>query len=184
MMSLSWDTTSGIVIIAPAATVPQAAEAAAAGAQLVDVGGAGELIPAIRAQTGAGICADGAGPGRPEADVVRDASVAKRSGAALICADVDAAAAAVRIGIPAGMIAVQTAPAGIEAVRQAGWTVLVDLESWADSPAHTQAVAAVCVWLGASAIRTPHVAAIRRSADMTEAILGRRPPARAVRGLA
>jgi hypothetical protein len=33
-------------------------------------------------------------------------------------------------------------------------------------------------------LRTRHVAEVRRCADMTESILGRRPPAWAVRGLA
>jgi dihydropteroate synthase len=47
-----------------------------------------------------------------------------------------------------------------------------------------EAVAAICVWLGASVLRTRYLAEVRRCADMTEAILGRRPPAWAVRGLA
>ena len=163
----------------------QAAEAAAAGAQLVDVGRASELIQAVRAHiSGVAICADETGPDGPEADVVRDAALAARSVARLICADADAAAAAVRIGVAPGRIAVRTDPAGIEAVRKVGWTAMADLEPWADSPVRTQAVAAVCVWLGAGVIRTPHVTAVRRSAGMTESILGRRPPARAVRGLA
>ena len=42
----------------------------------------------------------------------------------------------------------------------------------------------MCVWLGARVLRTPYVAEVRRSADMTESILGRRPPAWAIRGLA
>jgi len=50
--------------------------------------------------------------------------------------------------------------------------------------ARSEAAAAVCVWLGASVLRTRHVAEVRRCADMTESILGRRPPAWAVRGLA
>jgi hypothetical protein len=184
-MSLSWGASPGIAIIAPAATTAQAAQAAQAGARLVDVGRAGELIRAVRAQiSGVGICADGTGPGGEEPDVVRDAAWAARSGARLICADTDTAADAVRAGIPVGRIAVGTAPAGIEAVRAAGWTVLADLEPWADSPVRTQAVAAACVWLGASVIRTRHVATVRRSVDMTESILGHRPPARAIRGLA
>ena len=39
-------------------------------------------------------------------------------------------------------------------------------------------------WLGASVLRTRYLAEVRRCADMTESILGRRPPAWAVRGLA
>jgi len=93
----------------------------------------------------------------------------------------EAAAAAVRRGIPAGQILVQATPAGIEASGRAGWAVL---EEWQEPPARTEAVAAVCVWLGARVLRTPYVAEVRRSADMTESILGRRPPAWAIRGLA
>jgi len=61
--------------------------------------------------------------------------------------------------------------------------VLADLDDL-EGLARTEAVAAVCAWLGASVLRTRHVAEIRRCADMTESILGRRAPARAVRGLA
>jgi dihydropteroate synthase len=46
------------------------------------------------------------------------------------------------------------------------------------------AVAAVSGWLGAAAVRTSHVAAVRRALDMTASIAGVRPPAAAVRGLA
>lgn len=184
-MSLSWGATPGIVIIGPASTLAQAAEAAAAGAQLIDVGRANELIQVVRAQiSDVGVCADDAGPDGSEADVVRDAAWAAHGGARLICTDTDAAAAAVQVGVAPGRIAVRTDPAGIEAVRKAGWTALADLQPWADSAVRTQAVAAVCVWLGAGVIRTPHVAAVRRSIDMTESILGHRPPVRAIRGLA
>jgi hypothetical protein len=66
---------------------------------------------------------------------------------------------------------------------------LADLDGHADLDgsaglARIEAAAAVCVWLGASVLRTRHVAEVRRCADMTESILGRRPPAWAVRGLA
>ena len=69
------------------------------------------------------------------------------------------------------------------------WNGLADLERVADLAdsarlARIEAVAAVCAWLGASVLRTRHVAEVRRCADMTESILGRRPPAWAVRGLA
>ena len=84
---------------------------------------------------------------------------------------------------------------------RAGWPVLADLEGLADLErgakpegdaglggaaglARTEAAAAVCAWLGASVLRTRHVAGVRRCADMPESILGRRPPAWAVRGLA
>ena len=66
---------------------------------------------------------------------------------------------------------------------------VADLEELADLAgsarlARTEAVAAVCAWSGASVLRTRHVVEVRRCADMTESILGRRPPAWAVRGLA
>ncbi len=76
------------------------------------------------------------------------------------------------------------APAGIRRPSGSGWAVLVDVDEGAGSAAEAEAVAAICGWLGASIIRTRYVAGVRRCLDMTEAILGRRPPARALRGLA
>ena len=179
------------MLLAPVATVEQAAAAAAAGAGLVDAGGDAALVPAIRRATGSvRVCGE-----HEDADLVRDAGLAARTGAALICPGPDAAAAAVQQGIAAGRILVQAAPAGIEAVVRAGWPVLADLEGLAGLEggadlggaaglARTEAAAAVCAWLGASVLRTRHVAKVRRCTDMTESILGRRPPAWAVRGLA
>jgi hypothetical protein len=202
-MSHPWRSEPGITLLAPVATVEQAAAAAAAGASLVDAGDDGALVPAIRrAVDGVRVCGE-----HEDADLVRDADLAARSGATLICPGPDAAADAMRRGIAAGRILVQTAPAGIEAAVRAGWPVLADLEGLADPEAiadpeeladldglrgadgaaglaRIEAVAAVCVWLGASVLRTPHVAEVGRCADMTESILGRRPPAWAVRGLA
>jgi len=195
-------------LLAPVATVEQAASAAAAGAGLVDAGEDAVLVPAIRrAVSGVRICGQ-----HEDADLMRDADLAARTGAALICPGADAAEVAVRRGVAAGRILVQAAPAGIEAVVRAGWPVLADLEglayleertdlegradlggaaglartdlSGAAGLARTEAAAAVCAWLGASVLRTRHVAKVRRCADMTESILGRRPPAWAVRGLA
>jgi hypothetical protein len=202
-MSHPWRSEPGITLLAPVTTVEQAAAAAAAGAGLVDAGDDRALVPAIRrAGPGVGVCGE-----HEDADLVRDADCAARSGATLICPGPDAAADAVRRGIAAGRILVQAAPAGIEAAVRAGWPVLADLEALADPEAladldglahldglsgadgaaglaRTEAAAAVCVWLGASVLRTRHVAEVRRCADMTESILGRRPPAWAVRGLA
>jgi len=206
-MSLPWGGSAGIVLMAPVATVAGAAAAAAAGARLADAGRDGELVPAIRrAVGGVLVCGE-----HETAGVVRDPGLAARTGAALICPGTAEAAAAVRRGIEAGRILVQVAPAGIEAAVQAGWTVLADLEGLADldDPAaraeaagadaaraeagavraeagavRAEADAAVCVWLGARVLRTRYVAEVRRSADMTESILVRRPPAWAVRGLA
>ena len=202
-MSHPWRSEPGIALLAPVATVEQAAAAAAAGAGMVDAGDDAALVPAIRrAVSGVRVCG-----GHEDADLVRDADLAARTGAALICPGADAAEAAARRGVAAGRILVQADPAGIEAVVRAGWPVLVDLEGLADLErgaeldglaalgggadlggaaglARTEAAAAVCAWLGASVLRTRHVAEVRRCADMTESILGRRPPAWAVRGLA
>ena len=184
-MSLSWGSSAGIGLLAPVTTVAQAAAAAAAGAVLVDAGPDGALVPAIRrAVGGVRVCGQ-----HETADLVRDADLAARTGAALICPGPDAAAAAARRGVAADRILVQAAPAGIEAAVRAGWPVLADLEELADledleGRARTEAVAAVCAWLGASVLRTRYVAEVRRCADMTASILGRRAPAWAVRGLA
>ena len=184
-MSHPWPSEPEIALLAPVATVAQAAAAAAAGAGLVDAGDDGALVPAIRrAVSGVRVCGE-----HEDADLMRDADLAARTGAALICPGPDAAEAAARRGVAAGRILVQATPAGIEAAVRAGWPVLADLEGVADLAdsarlARTEAVAAVCVWLGASVLRTRHVAKVRRCADMTESILGRRSPAWAVRGLA
>jgi hypothetical protein len=219
-MSLSWPDSPRIVLIAPVSTAGEAAASAAAGAGLVDVGDADALIKQIRDLVGdVRIC------GRDEdADIVRDAGIAVRTGAGLICPDPDAAARAVRGGVPAERILVRTAPARLETVVRAGWATLVDLDehvglgqdigldghagtgqdigldghaetgqdvsldghagTGGDPLARAEAVAAVCAWLGARVIRTRYVAEIRRCVDMTESILGRRPPAWTVRGLA
>jgi len=186
-MSHPWRSEPGIALLAPVATVEQAAAAAAAGAGLVDAGDDAALVPAIRRAV-SGVRVFGK---HEDADLVRDADLAARTGAALICPGADAAEAAVRRGVAAGRILVQAAPAGIEAVVRAGWPVLADLEGLAGLEgggaaglARTEAAAAVCAWLGASVLRTRHVAKVRRCADMTESILGRRAPAWAVRGLA
>ena len=178
-MSHPWPSEPEIALLAPVATVAQAAAAAAAGAGLVDAGDDGALVPAIRrAVSGVRVCG-----AHEDADLMRDADLAARTGAALICPGPDAAEAAVRRGVATGRILVQATPAGIEAAVRAGWPVLADLEGL-DGLARTEALAAVCAWLGASVLRTRYVAEVRRCADMTESILGRRAPAWAVRGLA
>jgi hypothetical protein len=185
-MSLPRWESAAIALIAPVSTVPEAAAFAAAGARLVDVGYDDALIPAIRGRLAdLRICGHGAG-----ADIVRDASLAARTGAGLICPDVRVAADAVQLGIAAERILVQTAPGGIAATARSGWATLVDLtdeeadRAGRDIVARAAAVAAVCAWLGVAAIRTRHVTEIRRSVEMTESILGRRPPAGTLRGLA
>jgi dihydropteroate synthase len=76
-----------------------------------------------------------------------------------------------------------------------GWPVLVSVShkdfigetlaaGRADRLAGTLATTAVCAWLGARVFRAHEVTPTRQALDMTSAILGERPPARAVRGLA
>ncbi|MDR0344212.1 MAG: hypothetical protein LBI49_14105 [Nocardiopsaceae bacterium] len=59
----------------------------------------------------------------------------------------------------------------------------VDCDLAGAGPAAAVAVAAVSAWRGAPAVRTRHMAAVRRALDMTAAIRGDQPPRRAVRGL-
>lgn len=176
-----------ISVLAPVSTVTEALAAVAAGANLVEVGD-DELIPAIRAATiGTPIGISGHGVG---ADLVRDpapaalAALAVRADIGLVCPSPDAAAQAVQRGIVRERILVMSAPGGILATVEAGWAVLADVDQKAATAAEAEAVAAVGTWLGASMIRTRHVTGVRRSIDMTESILGRRPPARTLRGLA
>ncbi len=51
-------------------------------------------------------------------------------------------------------------------------------------PAAPVAAAAICAWLGIPAVRTRHVKEVRRALDMTASIMGTRPPAWTLRGLA
>jgi hypothetical protein len=46
------------------------------------------------------------------------------------------------------------------------------------------ALAALCAWQGVAVVRTRHVLEVRRCLDMTATIMGVRPPAWAIRGLA
>jgi hypothetical protein len=177
-------------------TVEQAAEAASAGAQIVDAGDDESLVIAIRhARVDVLVC----GPGSA-ADISRDSPLAARSGAwllsaRLLCGGLSAAEQAAGAGIARDRILVQVTPAEVGAASRAGWQVLVDVDDdaagdgaagdgAAGDGAAAGARASVCAWLGASVIRTRHVAQIRRCLDMTESIRGSRPPAWAVRGLA
>jgi hypothetical protein len=111
--------------MAPVSTVDQAVACAAAGAQLVDVGAARALIPAIR-QAAAGLLICGCGE---DADLVRDVNLATRTGAGLICRDLAAAQAAVGHRIAPDRILVRCAPAQIERAAESGWTTLVDVDA-------------------------------------------------------
>jgi len=169
-------------------TVEQAAEAASAGAQIVDAGDDESLVIAIRhARVDVLVC----GPGSA-ADISRDSPLAARSGAwllsaRLLCGGLSAAEQAAGAGIARDRILVQVTPAEVGAASRAGWQVLVDVDddaAGAAAEAAAGARASVCVWLGANVISTRHIAQIRRCLDMTESIRGSRPPAWAVRGLA
>jgi hypothetical protein len=194
-MSLRWGYSTGIVVLAPVATVAEAVASALAGAGLVDVGDDDALILQVReAVPEVGICGHGAG-----ADIRYDAAVAARAGSGLICRDPGAAASAVQRGIAPERILLQTAPDDVAEASRSGWAALVDLDretldsetfgrgtldEGTGSLARAEAIAAVCAWAGAKVIRTRHVAEIRRCLDMTETILGLRRPTWALRGLA
>ena len=75
------------------------------------------------------------------------------------------------------------APAEVAGAVAADLWFLVDVDS-GGTPAAAGAIAAVCAWQGARLIRTRYVTEVRRCLDMTESILGIRPPALAIRGLA
>lgn len=163
-----------------------------AGADLVDLGPAApEQIMLVQARCPqAGVCAAG-----PPADLVTDLAAARASGAMAICAGLDAARSS---GLPAGRLLVAVPPGLVLQARQAGWAVLVDADQAAaqerdggpagtagpDAGAAALAIAALASWLGAAAVRTAMTGQARRALDMTAAIRGLRPPARAVRGLA
>jgi hypothetical protein len=84
----------------------------------------------------------------------------------VVCAGFAAAERAVREGVPRERI-------------------VVDVDADADGDvARAGAIAAVCVLLGFGAFSTAHPAEVERCVDMTESVLGRRPPALALRGLA
>jgi hypothetical protein len=190
----------GCAVLAPVRTVDQAAEAARAGARLVDAGDDTALVTAIsRAGLGVLIC----GPGEI-ADLSRDARIALRTGGRLLCDGTGEAERAAQQGIAPDRIVVQVRPSEVAAAAQAGWHTLIDADAPgnadtpgdaaaprtndafgnADAVARAGAVAAVGSWLGVSIIRTRHVTQVRRCLDMTESIRGTRQPAWAVRGLA
>ena len=188
-MSQLWGLSGRISVLAPVSTVTEAMAAGTAGANLVEVGD-DDLISAIKAATTdidihIGISGHGVG-----ADLIHDDDPAAldflriHADVGLICRNPDAATRAVQRGIAPERILVMSAPAGIPAAVQAGWAVLADADQEGATPAEAEAVAAVCAWVGASVIRTRHVTGVRRAVDMAESILGRRPPARTLRGLA
>ena len=196
----------GTVLVAVAGSLGEASAAVAAGADLIDLGAAtAEMITAFRSRhPGIPVCA-----ARSPADVVRDATAARLTGALLLCDDGDAA---VDSGIPLGQVLVDVLPAAVPEVSQRGLTALVDVDRAAGLAAQHNAadrdpaggghadrepagfgltavagivaLAALSSWLGARAVRTSYPAEVRHALDMTASVRGTRPPARTVRGLA
>lgn len=161
----------GTAVAAAAATVPAARAAVAAGAVLIDLTGAGRpVMTEVRDRyPGLLICAP-----TDRADLVRDPATARRTGAILVCADPAAAVAAEAGGFGRRDILVEAAPADAAGLIAAGWRVLVDAGQVA-GPHAAAAVAALSAWLGAAAVRSNHVAAVRRALDMADAISRTRP---------
>jgi hypothetical protein len=185
-MSYQQASSPAIDVLVPVSTAAEAAEAALAGARLVDTGADGSLTAAIRR---AGLEVLICGPG-DDADLGRDLEGAIRNCTGVICAGVADAERAAREAIARERIFVQVTPGELATAWAAGWRTLVDVDGNGDSAAtagaaaRAGAVAAVCAWQGAAIIRTRHVTQVRRCLNMTESILGTRPPALAVRGLA
>lgn len=144
----------GCAVLAPVRTVDQAAEAARAGARLVDAGDDTALVTAIsRAGLGVLIC----GPGEI-ADLSRDARIALRTGGRLLCDGTGEAERAAQQGIAPDRIVVQVRPSEAAAAVQAGWQTLID----ADAPANPGVAANADVPANAG---TPGIADIPANAD-------------------
>jgi dihydropteroate synthase len=175
--------TADTALLTVADSLPEVIAAGQAGATMIDVGSRGpELIAAIRGNVPwLVVCGDD-----ESADVVRDPALVSRTSARLICADIAAAEAALDTGIARERILVTVPAAEVDAALRAGWATLTDVDASAATRglAGAEATAAVCAWLGATVVRTRHVTPIRRSIDMAKSVLGTRPPAWAVRGLA
>ncbi len=172
---------TAIEVLAPVATLAMAVTAASAGARLLDAGADQDLAAGIRqADLDVLICGE-----FEDADYVRDfaedAATAIRNGTGLICTGVAAAERAERQGLSRDRIVVKVTPGELPAAS--GWRCLVDVDG-AATEAAAEAVATVCAWQGADVIRTRYVTQVRRCLDMTECILGTRPPVWAIRGLA
>jgi hypothetical protein len=153
-------------VAAAATTVAAARAAIAAGAVLVDLTGAARPVLAEVRERHPDIliCAPA-----DWADLVRDPAAARRTGAILVCADPAGAAAAEAGGISRRDILIEATPARAAGLMAAGWRVLVDAGQVTDPPA-AAAVAALSAWLGATAVRSDYVAAVRRAIDMAGAI--------------
>jgi len=121
----------GTALIAVAEDLAAASAALAAGADLIALGTApAEMIAAFRADhPGSLVCAAGS-----PADAVREAAVAQATGALLVCADTETAAAS---GLPADRILVEVLPAQLPRASQTGLAALVDADRAADLAARS-----------------------------------------------
>ncbi len=174
-----WRLPACCALIAVVADAAAGAAAVAAGADVVDLGDAAQAeLTAFRSAHPAVPVCGSAGP----AEIVRDQRMAAATGAWLICADPQSAR---RTGLAAGRLLVLASPAETERLAAAGWHPVVDADAHGGSgQAGVIAAAAVSCWLGAAAVLTTRPGPVRQALDMTASIAGRRPPARAVRGLA
>jgi hypothetical protein len=161
----------GTALLARVGSLDDAVAAGHAGATMIEVGlGGPSLIAAIRQWLpGVVICGADA-----SADLVPDPRLALRSGASLICPGIVAAEEARRGGIGPERILVTVPMARLDRTLQAGWSTLTDVDSGAADLGveGAEALAAACCWLGGTAVRTRHVAEVRRSLDAAQAALG------------
>ncbi len=168
-------------LLTPVASLAEAERASANGADILDVDQDAGLAVAVRGAFGDTLLCGPVGT----ADYTRDVEVASRSQSILICDDL---AAARLSGLPVSRLVVMVAAAEAARYAHGAWHTLVDVDGAAGdaSPAAAAAaaLAAVCAWQGVAVIRTRHVREVRRSLDMTASIMGIRPPAWAIRGLA
>jgi hypothetical protein len=164
---------SGTAVFAVADGLPAAAAAVAAGAGLIDLWDAGpQAVAAARdGDLGVPVCA------RADwAALVRDRTLALRTGAMLICGDATEAGQAEAAGVARGRLLVEAPPAVAAGLLAAGWPVIVQADgTGTGDPQAAAAAGAIACWLGATAVRTRHVSAVRRAIDMTASIRGTRP---------
>ena len=192
-MSHRQESAARIEVLTLVTTLDSATMAARAGARFVDTAGDDALAASIR-RAGLDVLVCGHGE---TADLSRDPAAALRGRTGLICAGFAAAEHAMHQGVPRDRIVVQVTPAELASSGAAAdWRTLVDVDPEppglaaapagpaADTAVPAGAVATVCAWLGASIISTRHVPQVRRCLDMAETVIGTRPPAWAVRGLA
>jgi hypothetical protein len=188
-----WRLPAWSALMAVASDAETATAAVQSGADVIDLTEAGKAqITAFRtAHPAVPYCADDR-----SADIVTDQRIAAATGAWLICSDL---AEARLSGLPQHQLLVAASPAELPQLAAAGWHPIVDVDLHGgqyrpggstpmDLPDSRQAgviaAAALSCWLGAAAVRTSQPAQVRQALDMTASILGLRPPARTVRGLA